>query len=327
MDVGREPGQTRSELRWSPMIIAESRDDYLRHAEVARFVAFVRKALEGSQPFHHEFQIRDRRRPPQLPNVAAGKFKVAKLEQAFDSYWWDRNGFDVNKARLDAVQISVATAVQAECQSPSTADVLAHDALAAVLEWGAGGQSASLYRSNMAWAAQAVADSMEGNPGLAERLRAGRAVLDADAPDYTIFNASFGPRMNAGLTKYFSLACQQSIIYDGRVGAALGLLVRSMLELDDPQLPEVPKELRFPYGAQNPGKNRTAAQALNRNPSKSRFVFTNLGNRSMNWAMWNCRANWILTKAIAESNASWCKAADGLRRVEAALFTVGYCMP
>lgn len=52
--------------------------------------------------------------------------------------------------------------------------------------------------------------------------------------------------MNSGFTKIYSLLINDFIIYDGRVGAALGLLVRKYCEENN--LPIVPQKLLFAYG-------------------------------------------------------------------------------
>jgi hypothetical protein len=142
----------------------------------------------------------------------------------------------------------------------------------------------------------------------------------SDQPDFT--NFSNGVRMNAGLTKYYALACDNVIIYDGRVGAALCLLVRYFLEGKGDSAPQdVPGELAFRWGAQNARRGR----ARPRDPSSTRYKFSPLAYASdREWARCNVLADWVLTEARARASASWCRAEDGLRRIEAALFMIGY---
>ena len=52
--------------------------------------------------------------------------------------------------------------------------------------------------------------------------------------------------MNSGFTKIYSLIVQDFIIYDSRVGAALGLLIKCFCE--DKQKEKIPEELRFAWG-------------------------------------------------------------------------------
>ncbi|WP_426989912.1 hypothetical protein ACKI2N_015440 [Cupriavidus sp. 30B13] len=45
------------------------------------------------------------------------------------------------------------------------------------------------------------------------------------------------------------------------------------------------------------------------------------------WAKANVRASWVLGAARLSSDALWCAGAQGLRKVEAALFMLGYGLP
>lgn len=132
--------------------------------------------------------------------------------------------------------------------------------------------------------------------------------------------------MNAGMTKVYSLYCGESVIYDGRVGAALGLLVSRYLasanRSDDP----VPETLRFPWGADR-------KTGVERNPSTETHIFPKLGSSGMH-ALWNLRANWILSDSLNNRDELWGVKNDAggknelqkrmLRAVEAAVFMIGY---
>jgi hypothetical protein len=78
--------------------------------------------------------------------------------------------------------------------------------------------------------------------------------------------------MNSAMTKIYSAAAPDSlIIYDGRVGAALGLLTRSWLMANAER--SVPADLAFRWGPNTKTKNQ---KDETRNPSKDRYIFTNL---------------------------------------------------
>lgn len=78
--------------------------------------------------------------------------------------------------------------------------------------------------------------------------------------------------MNSAMTKIYSAAAPDSlIIYDGRVGAALGLLTRSWLVANAER--SVPADLAFRWGPNTKTKNQ---KDETRNPSKDSFIFTNL---------------------------------------------------
>lgn len=125
-------------------------------------------------------------------------------------------------------------------------------------------------------------------------------------------------RMNAGYTKIYALLCNDFIIYDGRVGGALGLLVRLHLEsLNGKKYEKVPDSLAFYYGkAKNP--------KVNRNPSKQHFVFKALSGQASVHIRNNIKANWILSALNLTEQTDFSKQQDPLRAFEAALFMIGY---
>jgi hypothetical protein len=125
--------------------------------------------------------------------------------------------------------------------------------------------------------------------------------------------------MNSGYTKIYSLLIDNFIIYDGRVGAAIGLLVREYLEQE--KLDISPKTLDFAYG--NPKlSNSNKKDISKRNPSNSRFTFKALSNNSKRHLENNIRANWLLEKVAKESKFD--ELNNPLRSLETALFMIGY---
>ena len=281
-----------------------NRNEYLGNEHVNGFIDWLVSAVNGDIPVIHSFYIRD----PRLPRdyIHGREFRVGSLEDAFLSYFWYKEDYNGNALKLADVQIAVRNSVTNQTL------VSALNAIHEVLKWGAGGVGTRLYKDNMEWARQ------QGD-GVVECLSRGRLTMDSDElSDLLIFSRANGPRMNAGYTKYYALACQNSIIYDGRVGAALGLLVRNYCIHHG--LDRVPEELAFRWGAQS-GKN-----PLNRNPSVGTLVFKKLYTDGRIWAEWNKKANWILQSAIGAAHAEWINVPDGLRRLEASLFMLGYSM-
>jgi hypothetical protein len=295
---------------------------YLTHKVVTQFTDYIARLLD-EEPFHHKFIVRDRRIPPGYSDrfLRDGLLTINSLEGAFDRYWWAGKDFLQNKEELDKVASIVKKAIRIEHQGGNAATENCLNAIREVLEWGAGGTGVPLYTANYRWA-------MGLGSELVGRVQAGRNEMTSDTPSIGIFSCDGGPRMNAGFTKYYSLACGKNVvIYDGRVGAALGLLVLRFVSSVDPPMLQVPPELDFRWGSQNPG-SRDAALALNRNPSRGVYVFRKLPSEGgAKWARVNIMANWVLGAAIAKSKAKWCRGSDGLRKVEAALFTIGYEMP
>jgi hypothetical protein len=285
-----------------------SKDQYLCMTVVKGFIEYLASLIDGV-PFSHVIVIRDPKLPLDDSRIVNPKFFIDSLESAFNGYWWNKGGYVENSIKLQEIQCSVRSSLN----SVDTTDTL--DALREVLMWGAGGTGQRLYTANYSWA-------MKRLPILLDSLRLGRTEMISATPNLNHFKPSQNPiyaRMNAGYTKYYALACDDVVIYDGRVGAALGLIAKTFCKSND--IYPLPNELAFRWGAQN-GKN-----PLNRDPSDAIYKFGRLPAEGAAWAEWNIKASWLLNSALNKSNSPWCSGLDGLRRIEAALFVIGYSIP
>ncbi len=121
--------------------------------------------------------------------------------------------------------------------------------------------------------------------------------------------------MNSGFTKIYSLLCDDFIIYDGRVGAALGLLVRKFLEANSRT--SIPESLSFHYGK---GRN----SKVNRNPSSQQLAFKSLSSSSAVHIRNNLKANWIIKNLDLDSVNGFSDQSNPSLAFESALFMIGY---
>ena len=126
--------------------------------------------------------------------------------------------------------------------------------------------------------------------------------------------------MTAGFTKIYSLLIDDFIIYDGRVGAALGLLVRKYCE--EKALRAIPPELLFAYGN---SKGDNYGIQNRRNPSQGIFKFPLLIANKRHTEN-NIRANWMLKEILSKSFSKFntIEPQTRLRAFESALFMIGY---
>src|SRR5690606_19859896 len=121
--------------------------------------------------------------------------------------------------------------------------------------------------------------------------------------------------MNSATTKLYSLADPSDAIaiYDGRVGAGLGLLAKSYCR--EFGIEPIPEELRFRWGAARGDHGRAS-----RNPSDGPYRFPKLGVRPRSHqrhAEMVIRTTRLL-KALAEANQC------SVRDWEAGLFMLGF---
>lgn len=128
--------------------------------------------------------------------------------------------------------------------------------------------------------------------------------------------------MNSGLTKIYALADRNNIpIYDGRVGAGLGLLVRKHLEEQKSNLNEVPAELAFRWGAGQTAPKKGIQHS--RDPSNEVYQFKML--RSSEQDHENCcwRAGRIMREVVSKLNSSPPSSGVDLLDLGDALFMIG----
>ncbi|MFM0069550.1 hypothetical protein PQQ86_00060 [Paraburkholderia sediminicola] len=293
-----------------------SREEYLASGMVPGFVAFFGKLLSGKEPLSLTLDFTNSRRLPADYDTRLGRrVKVTSLQQLFKSYWWDGGYLEDNNARLRVIDRKISRAVRADCQAWEWLWLRA--ALFATVDWAFGGRQSRIDRFMM--------QANNSKHLLLTNLRAATEALLMDKVDLSLFGQRerSGLTMNATWVKFFALACA-GVIYDGRVGAGTGYLVRLYLE----SLPEnersssVPDELHFRWAA---GEGRR-----NRNPSSGLYRFAKLthsASGAIQWARCAVQLNWIIAEAIKVSDASWCSGTEGKRNVEAALFMMGYDMP
>lgn len=273
-----------------------NKNAYLHDRIVAAFVTYVARMLTG------EIAV-DRIWPGFEAKFGAVPDKT--LEQLFRKYSWREKSLATTTRELRPLRRALRDVLRRPANL--TADML-RARLIPIVRWGMG--NAQAYDK---WA-------RDQGEQLTALFADGVAALNSASPDLAAFERA---KMNSGFTKPFSQAADYSIMLDGRVGAALCLLVRQFLTCH-PELAVngVPDVLAFRWGEQRP---RPGLLPVPRNPSGDGLEFSRLANAgSRRWAELNIRANWIIRAARDQAGARWCRGHHGLRHIEAALFMLGY---
>ncbi len=298
-----------------------NKSDYLEDDNITRFLDYLEKALPK---FSHSYTVRKAPRKGQEWRVRS--FLAAVSPDDGDTlsqgYWWPFKCHVMSGKSFDLLQgdslIGSAAALNKlrlllEEALKENDDVKAQMACQGVLEWGgvlAGNQRRIFRQANgLATCLSDLKDCLN-NPD----------IDDMDAAN-TISKKLW---MNAGYTKIYSILAEDFCIYDGRVGAALGLLVRSYCENSDKPLPEVPTLLMFPWGK---GVGDDKVDQDRRNPSLDNYIFPKLTSEKRGvkcHTVWNIRANWLIKKIAERLNVNDSEELSAVRRVEAALFMIGY---
>jgi hypothetical protein len=208
-----------------------------------------------------------------------------------------------------------------------TARATANEALAVataidILEWG--GTNRGGHNENSVRDASARPGGFLGYLNLCERsFGTGTSVNLAP-----FIGSGHEIRSNAGFTKIHALAFDNYIIYDGRVAAALCLIVVRCLALRGYRNAAVPASVAF--RADNRGR-----PAQQRNPNSNAFGLTGFPLAPTGYdrehLKWNVRANALLTRVLAGSAFERAVKGDParfpvepLRALEAAFFMIGY---
>ena len=150
-----------------------------------------------------------------------------------------------------------------------------------------------------------------------------RKVKKELSPDVVNLNDNFTDiKMNSGFTKIYSALISDFVIYDSRVGAALGLLVRKFLE--EKNIKSIPDTLKFAYGKARPTKNEDIYQKFrnSRDPSNDKYIFPCLNNNQLGHIKNNIKANWLLKEVSFRSKFNI--EPTPIRALESALFMIGY---
>ena len=300
---------------------------YMESEHVLGFTNFIAGLIEGTEDLNHQYIIKH---PAWLKYLgdrirADHKFEIHTFKDALESYFWVVNdkvsGEEEDSDEQEALTVeselgsnlskkdfksnhkalrSIADLLNAALRAKSEEKTFV--AATRVLEWG------QVYRGSIQWL---ISKYDQGK--LVDSINDAVDVLTCNnAKDCLKRFDHSDLRMDSGTTKIFSLASGgKSIIYDDRVGAALGLLViRYLNSITIGIRPtSVPVELRF-----------MRSDKKERNPSNELYKFPRRGKYpSQVHALSNLRANWINHSLAKKFSGVW-----DPRKLEAALFMIGY---
>ena len=229
------------------------------------------------------------------------------LGDASRKYSWRRKSWPETKIELDRLRRDLRDALQRE----NTVDVFA--VCTEILRWG--GVSAHNAQHLAAKKPVLIAELRHLCAVLARNHTPSLGDMRRDPS-----NPATECRMNAGFVKIYSLLCDYCVIYDGRVGAALGLLVRQFCGKTGRST--VPPVLAFAYGV--PKEAPKTKNPKLRNPGHVSLVFPKLGQDSHFHTAQVMRANWFLRRALEINQRPFTEGEDGFHELAAGLFMVGY---
>jgi hypothetical protein len=275
---------------------AMTKANFLHDPDVVTMRAWLTDQVEATGHFVHAY----------IDRKTDQRWTCDGLHDAFRGYSWNGKPWEQNRQELDAFRRTLRAAIADEDEGA------AFDACSAILRWGG------------VWARNG--SYLETRRGvLIPELRHLRSVLSSETEPSRAdtrripTDKSTECRMNAGFVKIYSVLLEYFIIYDGRVGAALGLLARRFCE--ETNRSTLPEPLRFAYGSPKEGLNPPTPKL--RNPSRGPYRFPKLRPDSQFHSVQAMRASWFL-RATHEGSGRFTSGEDGFHELAAGLFMIGY---
>lgn len=262
----------------------------------------------GAEPFH-QWVSRSKKAAPR----AGYQWLCQSLFNAYDQYYWQTtnplNGQNINTfaksndclAQLqDQLQNAIKNGIGQECL----------DTCLNILRWG----------GVIQWKVAIVIRNIDKDllPAYLDAIRTFLSKSDLQPTETFSFERdgkTYDLEVDSGTTKIYSLLVPGWIIYDGRVGAALGFLVNRWEQSENRKIPPA---LKFSWGYEQ-----------RRNPNIGRRrTFPRFGSK-INRFEHNLYGNWLcefILEKYPNCQFNLLKNTQPNRALEAALFMIGYCV-
>lgn len=173
------------------------------------FVRFLSDEWTGTRPHSYQVPTKGRSSSWSKSLDPAGNWSAMGLRNTFEKYNWNGTTFSENKAELDKLTLELQSAISAS-DNPKV-----NETALAIMSWG-GVNNKHRQRRTINWL-------RDNNYRLSERIRKAVSLLSDETEQLMEFDGT-ELIMNSAVTKIVSLADPNNklIIYDGRVGSALG---------------------------------------------------------------------------------------------------------
>ena len=278
---------------------------YLASKDVIDFISWFESKLNGANSFSHSYYLKLDRR----------NWRCSCFYDAYKSYWWRFNTFcPVTNRWVSGTSLQesfeyltrLAKSFRKSIRDNNTA--LARKCALSALKWG------GVEKGNRERIIGLGKDICAHFRDIQEQLDLSSARL----------NENQGIHINSGFTKLYFLLIDDFMMYDGRVGAAMGLMVRKFCEEND--LYQIPRLSQFSYG---PGRE-SRGSSNRRDPSLGHYQFSQFSFNPRRHLQDNIKASWLL-KAVADNTKSRFSRLpqdpplnERLTALQSALFMIGY---
>jgi len=280
-----------------------NKQSYIKTQSVQSFIEWITTILDTPNSFHHNYFLKRQK----------SNWYCDSIFSAYENYAWQFNFTDEcnrvikGSSFAECEEVLHLLSVKLKNGVAQGDNAIAKEVGRQILEWG------GVTNSNI--------DKIE-NMGQewCTYLSRTKERLDRNLDSNEYYSSDI--IMNSGFTKIYSLIVDNFLIYDGRLGAALGLLVKGFCE--EKKLKTIPDELHFYWGAgresgiNSKGKSR-------RNPSSDKYVFKSLHSPKAHLEN-NIRANWLVEEILMNTKSKFngLEESKQMRAFESALFMIGY---
>lgn len=263
------------------------------HEQVREFCHFLAREWGGSR--HHSFAVPAKGKSSGWSRTVDGKWSAVGLADAFSKYAWSGRSFSENKAEFDRLAADLQSAIHRD----SNHDVCA--ILRAVMHWG-GVDNTHRQKRTFEWIQRNAQE-------ISARLSSAVDLIKDDQASLDSFDG-VSLAMNSTMARIVSLADpeQKLVVYDGRVGGALGFFVARFADEQEIHQCNVADQLLF-----------AVDREPKRTPDTNRIHFPALFGKTRDrcHALMVRRASQLIWQVAKECRAS-------PREIEAALFMWGY---
>ncbi|WAB77288.1 hypothetical protein [Rhodopseudomonas palustris] len=269
------------------------------HEQFDGFIRFLSDEWTGARPHSYQVPTKGRSSTWSKSLDPVGNWSTRGLKNAFEKYNWNGKTFSENKAQLDNLALELQSAITAS-DNPKV-----NDTALAIMSWG-GVNNKHRQRRTKKWLS-------DNNRCLSEKIKKAVSLLHIETEPLLPFDGT-ELIMNSAVTKIISLADPNNklIIYDGRVGSALGHFA-SLYAREKLASPLAPS-LRFAVDTTHPKDG-----PMRRNPSDEIISFPSLfGSKKDKQHAEMMR----LASKLIEQVAQKCGCSS--REIEAGLFMWGY---
>jgi hypothetical protein len=263
------------------------------HEQMREFCQFLAHEWEGNR--QHSYAVPSRGKSRGWSRTVNHKWSAVGLADAVSKYAWSGKNFAESKAELDRFAADLQSAIQRN----SNTDVC--EILRAIMHW-AGVDNKHRQKRTFEWIEQNADEISAKLSNVVDQIKDERASLDSFDGVNLI--------MNSTMAKIVSLADpeQKLVVYDGRLGGALGFFVARFTEEREIHQYDVADQLLF-----------AVDREAKRTPDTNRIHFPALFGKTRD----RCHASMVRwASQLIWQVAQECQASP--REIEAALFMWGY---